>query len=89
MDHTIIPYGIMNGIYVENGIDIIQRAVLPVFYLRKNFVCSIRYEAFRSLKTVDILYGFRYLSGGHSFCVHGNNFLVNIRNIFLAFLYNL
>ena len=32
-DHSIIAYGIMDGIYIEDRIYLIQRSILPVFDL--------------------------------------------------------
>ena len=75
----------MDGVNVKDGIDIIQRTVLPVFDLRKDLVCNIRNKSFRGLKSVDIFNSFRYLPGSHSLRIHGNDLLVNIRNVFLAF----
>ena len=52
----------MDCIDVENRIHLIQRSVLPVFDLRQDLIRYIRNEAFRGLKTVDVLDGFRNLA---------------------------
>ena len=79
----------MDGIYIEDRIYLIQRSILPVFDLRQDFICNVWNKAFWCFKTVDIFDGFGYLPGRHSFCIHGNNLLIDIRNILLTFLYNL
>ena len=38
---------------------------------------------------IDVLNGVRNLSGGHSLCIHRNDFLVDVINVFLTFSYNL
>lgn len=40
-NHSIIAYGIMDGIYIEDRIYLIQRSILPVFDLRQNFICNV------------------------------------------------
>ena len=79
----------MNSIYVEDRIYLIQRAILPVFNLRQDFICDVWNKSFRCLKTIDIFNGFWYLPGCHTFRIHGYNLLVDVRNILLAFLYYL
>ena len=80
---------IMNRINKEDWIYFIKWSVLPVFNLRKNLICNIRNKSLWSFKAVSIFNVFWNLSCGHSFCIHGNDFLIDIRNLFLTFLYNL
>lgn len=75
--------------HIEDRIYLIQRSILPVFDLRHAFICNVWNKAFWCFKTVDIFDGFGYLTGRHPFCIHGNNLLIDIRNILLTFLYNL
>ena len=57
-------------------------------YLWHDLVCHVRNKSFRSFKSIDIFQGLQYLPGRHPFGVHADNFLVDGRNIFLAFLYD-
>ena len=43
---SIIPHRIMDCIDVKDRIYLIQWTVLPVFNLRKYFICHVRYETF-------------------------------------------
>ena len=51
-DYSIISYGIMDGIYIEDRIYLIQRSILPVFNLRQNFICDIWNKAFWRFFTI-------------------------------------
>ena len=86
---SLIPYRIMDCINVENGIDLVQWPVLPVFDLWQDLISHIRNKALRSFKAINIFDGFGNLPGSHSFGIHGNDLLINIGNIFLTFFHNL
>ena len=85
----MVRTGIVNCVNVENGIDFVQRPVLPVFDLWQDLIGYIGNKTLRGLKAINIFDGFGNLSGSHSFGIHGNDLLINIGNIFLAFFHNL
>ena len=88
-DQTIITNRIMDCINVDDRMDFIQGTVLPVFNLRQQPVCHIRNKPFGYIKIIDIFNCFRYLSGSHSFGIHGYDFAVDGGNVLLTFLNDL
>ena len=83
-DDPIVPDGIVDRIDVEDGIDVVEGPVLPVLNLRQDFVCHIGNEAFRGLKAIDIHERVGDLPGGHPLGVHGDDLLVDVRDVLLA-----
>ena len=79
----------MDCIDIKHWIDIGKGTVLPVFNLGQKLIRHIRNEAFGGLEAVDILQCFRDLPCCHPFSVHGYDLVIDIRDIFLAFLYHL
>ena len=79
----------MDRIDIKYRIDIGKGTVLPVFNLGQKLIRHIRNKAFGGLEAVDILQCFRDLPRCHPFGVHGYDLLIDIGNIFLAFLYHL
>ena len=86
---SIIPHRIVDRIDVKDWIYLIQWAVLPIFNLRKYLIRHIGYETFWCFKTIDIFNRFRDLASGHSFGIHRDDLLINIRNIFLTLFHHL
>ena len=46
----------------------------------------VRYEALRGLKTIDIHECIGDLAGGHPLGIHGDDLLIDVRNVFLPLL---
>ena len=85
----IFSYMKMNGIHENDGIFLLQRAILPFFGNWKNAICHVRNHLCRCIHPIDIRKVCWYVSGSHSLCIHGQNLIFNVRNICLMFFYNL
>ena len=79
----------MDCVNIDYRVNLLQRAVLPVFDLWKKLVRHIRNETLRSLEPIDIHQRVGYLAGGHAFCIHGDDLLVDTGDILLPLFYYL
>lgn len=84
----IVPDGVVDRVDVENRIDVIEKPVLPVLNLGQDLIRYVRYETLRGFKPIDIYECVENLAGGHPLGIHGDNFLVNVRDVFLPLFDN-
>ena len=52
----------------------------------QDLIRHVRYESLRGLKTIDIHERVRDLAGGHPLGIHGDDLLIDVRNVFLPLL---
>ena len=82
----IIPDGVVDCADIEDGVDVIEGPVLPVLDLGKDLIRHVRYEALRGLKTIDIHERVGDLAGAYPLGIHGDDLLIDVRNVFLPLL---
>ncbi len=59
---SVFLYRKMYSINKYNGINLVKRTFLPLFYLRKETVCDIGYHTIADFKSVNIFDSFAYLA---------------------------
>ena len=52
----------------------------------QDLIRHVRYESLRGLKTIDIHERVRDLAGGYPLGIHGDDLLIDVRNVFLPLL---
>lgn len=88
-DYIVVTVRVVAGVYEHHWIDVTQGSFLLSIDLGKKIVRQIRDEALDCFKTIDIHERFGSLPGGHSFCIHRDDLLIEFTNILLLFFHRL
>ena len=75
----------MYGIDEDDGVYLVEGAILPFLYLRQEFVRHVGDEAFGCLEAVDVHERVRDLARAHPLGIEGDDLLVDGGDVLLSF----